>query len=373
MRWLVRLIWVIAVGLMPAFACGGDSEPGVDPAQTALFEEYVDAYVAERMEPDEAGIAIAVMGPRGVIFEKAYGMANIAKSLPMTLDTPTELASLSKQFTAMAIMILYEDGKLELDDRVSVFVPEAPPAWDAITIHHLLTHQSGVPNDNPVGLDREEFLAWAMEQPLEFTPGTGFTYSNPGYAVLAVVVDRVAGQPFESFVSDQIFVPLGMEDSSIPGESVLDLPNRALSYLQGSLPFDVGLPNAGWAGQLSSMTDLKRWELELRRETLLSPESFDLIFTRHAQRDFEWGDCAYGYGWNICDVEGWPNYQDHTGELLGYHSMTIRLPEDELAIMMVSNGDYEWAYELPFEHLVDLYLTGEPTAEPKGLASLRGE
>lgn len=373
MRWRIGFSCVLALGVMPAFACGGDSEPGVDPAQTRLFEEYVDAYVAERTEPGDAGIALAVVGPHGVVFEKAYGMANIAESLPMTLETPTELASLSKQFAAMAIMILYENGKLDLNDLVSVALPEAPPAWSAMTLHHLLTHQSGIPNNNPLGFDREEFLAWALEQPLEFAPGTGFTYSNPGYAVLAVVVDRIAEQSFESFVSEQIFVPLGMEQSSIPGESAIDMPNRAISYREGSVPFDVNLPRAGWAGQLSSIADLKRWELELRSETLISPESFDLIFSRHAQRKFDWGDCAYGYGWNICEIEGWPSYQDHTGELVGYHSMIIRLPGEELAIIVVSNGDYPWAYELPFEHLVDLYLTGEPTPEPKSLAGLRVE
>ncbi len=374
MRYTRRLVCGLLLGAFLVVGCGGGGD------QTAeLLEEYVDAYVGERIGPGDPGIAVSVVGPRGVVFEKSYGMANVEESIPIGLDTPFNLASVSKQFTAMAVMILYEEGELTPDDLISDVFPEALPEWSTITVHHLLTHQSGFSdyvNDQPIsasfGWTNEDVLAYLIDTPLEFAPGDRFEYSNSGYVMLALLVERVAEQPFETFIHERIFDPLGMESSLVTEEDPPDLPNRALSYTETGVPHAFVKGTMGHSRIQSTIEDLKRWEAELRDITLVSSETLDLIFTRHVARpDLTFGDCHYGYGWILCDVEGWPPEQEHTGRSLGFRTAIMRIPSEDLAILMLSNGSFDWAYELVFDHLVDFYLTGEPPVEAKA-ASMRG-
>ena len=384
MRNLIRAMLLVAAFAFGCTAPGGDglnpgSEPdaGVAPTPDAgagpapqpepqrepdpragLFEEFVDAYVAGRTSPDAAGIAVSIVGPRGVVFEKAYGMAHIGRSIPVALDTPFELASLSKQFTAMAILILYEDGMVDLDAALTDVFPEAPAAWADITVHHVLSHQSGIPNMNDIigsvrHLDwsNEEVLDWAMAEPLRFPPGTRYEYTNTGYVVLALLVDRLSGQTFESFVVDRILAPLHMTSSGVT-EYPPDIPVRAVSYISGTVLFEVPTRKTGEASQYSSIADLKLWEAELRDVTLVSRETLDLAFTPHIP---SWPNCSYGYGWVVCG-NGESTRHEHAGSKQGFRTSIVRIPEETLAIIMVSNGSYEWAYDLGLFLLLDLYL-----------------
>ena len=308
---------------------GGELSP-----EAALIDQYLDEYAESYLDPEGAGYAIAVVGPDGVILEKTHGMAIIEEAIPITMDTAFDLGSVSKMFTAMAVLMLHEDGGLDLDDSITSFFPEGPAAWDSITVHHLLTHQSGFPEFATLqGWTNDEVLDWLLEQPLEADPGDQYVYSNAGYVLLALLVERVAEQPFERFVDDRIFGPLGMESSEVVPRYPPDVEGGAFSYL-GSLQLTFPSRATGATQQYSSLKDLERWESELRNPTLVSPETLDLMWTGYVLQ----GDgCEYGYAWVICEENepwaSWPPSQNHNGFIHGFRTMFFRVPSAGLAVM----------------------------------------
>ena len=277
MRYLVGSVCVLALGVLACGETSGSARPSA-----AEIEQFVDDYVADRLVSGGPGLAVAVMGPDGVVFEKVYGTANLEAELPVASDTPFELASASKQFNATAVMILYEDGLVHPDDLVADYFPEAPPEWRQLgmTVHHPLTHQSGIHNLNSwdSGWSNLQTLAYAIYTPLDFTPGARYTYSNTGYVLLALLVERVSGQTFEDFLQEQIFQPLAMAQSSVPRAQPPDIPGRARSCREGEL-FELPLLTVGSRGQYSSLDDLETWELALRNPTVVSAETQELMFT----------------------------------------------------------------------------------------------
>ena len=306
---------------------------------TEDLERFADDYVAERLQPDGPGLAVALVGPEGVMFEKSYGMANIAESLPISADTPFNLASVTKQFTATAVMILYEEGELRPEDLVADYFPEAPAAWreEGMTVQHLLTHQSGIPdflNDTSGGgWTNDEVLAWALVVPPEFSPGERYEYSNTGYTLLAVLVER-------------IFAPLGMVSSSVPDDWPSDIPNEAESYFQGAR-YEFIRRAMGEGTNHSSLRDLERWELSMREPTLVLPETLALMITPHANWPYD-PECGYGYGWVICDRAGEPLNVYHDGVSSGYRTLITRAPGEDVTVIMLSNGTFDWA--VPMAH-----------------------
>jgi CubicO group peptidase (beta-lactamase class C family) len=344
------------------------------PTNTLL--QFVDDYVAANTTQfDLAGLAIAVVGPQGVALQKTYGLANIEESIPVGLDTPFNLASVSKQFTATAAMILYEDGLLDPSDLIATVFPEGPPEWGAVTIHHLLTHTSGIPSftqDTPArfneGWTNEDVLAWAVGEPLEFVPGSQYDYSNTGYVLTAMLVERIAGQPFEEFLQQRIFAPVGMFSSSVHEEFPAPVPDRAVSYLQ-SLISEWPMNHMGSGRQYSSLNDLRIWEISLRNPEIISEQTLGMMRTHYATRPNP--DCGYGYGWVICDFAGEPLNIYHTGRIHGYRNVIDLAPDEGVAVIMLSNGSYDWA--IGFEYAVyRLYLGLDPlpttplSAAPKG-------
>ena len=314
---------------------------------TEDLERFADDYVAERLQPDGPGLAVALVGPEGVMFEKSYGMANIAESLPISADTPFNLASVTKQFTATAVMILYEEGELRPEDLVADYFPEAPAAWreEGMTVQHLLTHQSGIPdflNDTSGGgWTNDEVLAWALVVPPEFSPGERYEYSNTGYTLLAVLVERISEQSFPSFLQERIFAPLGMVSSSVPDDWPTDIPNEAESYIQG-VQYEFPRRAMGEGTNHSSLRDLERWELSMREPTLVLPETLALMITPHANWPYD-PDCGYGYGWVICDRAGEPLNVYHDGVSSGYRTLITRAPGEDVTVIMLSNGTFDWA------------------------------
>lgn len=363
-----------------AFAGCSDSDSsssGLTEEDLALGEQLqarADAYVEEGIDPDDPGLAYVVIGPRGVIAEGAYGLANLEEDLPITSETPFELGSVAKQFTAMAVMILVEAGSLALDDSITNELPEAPAEWDAITIEQLLLHTSGIRNLEEVpGPERqdwtnEDILDWAITEPLGPGAGGAFDYTNTGYALLALIVERVSGQPFEAFMRQRIFEPLQMMDSGVDPVWPPDIADRAVSYLQG-VTIEVAGGGTGWAAQHSTIEDMKRWEAELRDVTLVSPETLAEIYTAHVPaptgpEGSRFFDCGYGYGWDICDQEGLPPEVGHTGELSTFHAWYRRFPEEGMALLVLTNGSDStgnvfWGYDLA-DQLAETYFDERP-------------
>jgi len=384
MRYLVGFACVLALGVVPVVGCSSDGDAGGSggsagvggiggegggaPNRTAELEEFLDDYIDQQVKVDDTGIAVALVGPGGVVeLERTYGMANLEESVALTSETVFELASVSKQFTATAIMMLYEEGLVAPEDPVSETFSEGPAEWASMTVHHLLTHQSGLPdyaNDQPPGTvegwSNADVLAYLLETSLEFPPGDEFEYSNSGYAMLAMLLERVTGESFADFLQQRIFEPLGMSDTLVPAVAPPDVPNLARGYRLGHL-VEYSSRTNGAGHQHSTLEDLIQWELGIRDAALLSPDTLALMFTRHVdipveKRVSHFDDCDYGYGWMTCSAKVGPLLH-HGGRTGGFRTLIDRDPAANVTVIMLSNGSYEWTFEIG-DDLIEFYRKG---------------
>jgi CubicO group peptidase (beta-lactamase class C family) len=295
-----------------------------------------------RVRRDHFSGSVLIARDGKVLFSKGYGMANLEHDVPNTPKTKFRLGSITKQFTAMAILILQERGKLKVEDRVKKYLPDAPKAWDEITIRHLLTHTSGIPNYTsypdflktlPVRVTLKELIGKFRDKPLDFKPGEDFRYSNSGYAVLGQVIETAAGQGYAAFLNEAIFAPLGMKDTGYDNATSI-VKHRAEGYtrrlgvvLTHCDYVDMSIPHA--AGALySTVEDLLRWDQALYTEKLVPRKALEAMFSpvRH----------YYGYGWLIDKKHGRTRYS-HGGGIMGFVTMIERYPESKLLVVALSN------------------------------------
>jgi len=352
------LLFVLGVGATPGFA-----------QDAARMEEVVQTYVRDKT------FMGAVLVARGsdVIINKGYGSANLEWDIPNTPATKFRLGSVTKQFTAAAILLLAERGKLTLEDPIKKHVPDAPAAWDAITIFHLLTHTSGIPNFTNLpdykSLKLEatpvaKTIVSVRDKPLEFVPGERMSYSNSGYLVLGYVVERVTGASYEKFVTDNIFTPLGMKDSGYDSNTAI-IPRRASGYM----PSPNGPVNAGFvhmsiphaAGALYSTTgDLLRWEQGLFGGKVISPASLAKMTTPFKS--------DYALGVVVRTANGRKMVQ-HGGGIDGFNTFLAYYPDDKLTVAVLANLNGEVPTQLASK-LADLAYGGtvQLTSERKEIA-----
>jgi CubicO group peptidase (beta-lactamase class C family) len=276
-----------------------------------------------------------------IVFDKAYGMANLELEVPNTPDTKFRLGSITKQFTAASILLLEERGKLKLDDRVKTHVPDAPMAWDRITIFNLLTHTSGIPNFtasadyNTVKLSSRTAAAAVAafrDRPLDFGPGEKYSYSNSGYLVLGAIVEAVAGQSYEKFVTENLFAPAGMNDSGYDSNTAV-IKRRASGYIKTPTGYvnasyiHMSIPHA--AGALYSTTrDLLKWEQALFGGKLISKASLDRMLTPFKN--------DYGLGITSATVKG-RRVIAHGGGIDGFNTQLAYYPESRTVVTVLSN------------------------------------
>lgn len=275
------------------------------------------------------------------VLSKGYGMANFEWNEPVTPDTKFRLGSITKQFTAMAVLLLSDQGKLKVDDAVCKFVDPCPGTWKPITLHHLLTHTSGIPNftafksyvktmsqPSPPAETLKRFL----NEPLDFAPGSKFSYSNSGYVLLGYIIEKVTGCSYADFVGKNIFNPLGMHDTGYD-DTVTVLPRRAAGYervggqLRNAAYLDMSIPHA--AGSLYSTTlDLMKWDEALTAHKLLSPESYKRYFTPALNN--------YAYGWTVKTEDGVEQI-NHSGGINGFSTRIVRIPSQHLLVVTLNN------------------------------------
>ena len=305
---------------------------------TSRIEQYMAAQFARGQF--NGTVLLAKNGQ--VLFSRGYGMANLEHDVPCTPDTKFRLGSITKQFTAMAILILQERGKLAVTDKVKKFIPGAPKTWDDITIHHLLTHTSGIPNytsfpdflktlRSPITLD--ELIAKFKDKPLDFKPGDKFKYSNSGYVVLGRIVETASGGQYAAFLKEAIFDPLEMHDTGYDNFATV-LKNRASGYSRllglasaNTAYIDMSIPHA--AGALySTVLDLLKWDRALDSEKLLPRKSIEAMFTPFRDR--------YAYGWSI-DKKLDQLRHAHGGGIPGFVTFIERFPAEKLLIVALSN------------------------------------
>jgi CubicO group peptidase (beta-lactamase class C family) len=306
-----------------------------------------DAYI--KAAKVQGSVLLAKSGK--VVLVKGYGLANIELDVGNSPNTKFRLGSITKQFTAAAILQLQETERLRVGDPISKYIPGAPAAWNDITIRHLLTHTSGIPSyTDAAGYERHRreragaplnFISRSNSIPLEFTPGERFHYNNSGYFLLGVIIEQVSGMKYEDYLRQHIFAPLEMTSTGYDWPDTI-LKNRASGYSKGNDGkvvnadfLDMGQPYA--AGSLySTVQDLYKWDRALYTSKVLSAQSIEATFTPNK---FDWAEgIKYGYGWGITQVHG-HKAVGHGGGINGFSTVIWRAIEEGATAIVLSNND----------------------------------
>jgi CubicO group peptidase (beta-lactamase class C family) len=300
------------------------------------MDQVMQSYAADHF----MGTALVARGSQ-VVFSKGYGSADLEWNIPNTPSTKFRLGSLTKQFTAASILLLEERGKLSVTDLVKKYMPDAPAAWDKITLFYVLTHTAGLPNYTgfpdyaklePFASSAHELVLRFRDKPLDFEPGERYRYSNSGYVLLGYLIERITGESYEKFVRENIFTPLGMKDSGYDSTSAV-IAHRASGYVFADDKFEnsgfvhMSTPHA--AGALYSTTeDLLKWEQGLFGGKLLQPKSLEKMTTPFKNN--------YGFGLNVRTVKGHKEIE-HTGGINGFATDMAYYPDDKLTVVVLEN------------------------------------
>lgn len=338
---MFRTVGIVRASLLAFFFCtppalAQDSAPQF-AAAVPRMEELVQSYAAGNQFMG----TVLVAHDGKILLDKGYGDADLEWQIPNTPTTKFRLGSLTKQFTAASILLLEERGKLNIDDPVKKYMPDAPAAWDKITIYNVLTHTSGIPNftsfpdyrkTEAFAATPEELVARFKDKPLDFQPGEGWNYSNSGYVLLGYLIEKISGESYAKFVQDNIFTPLGMKDSGIDSNARV-IARRASGYSRGK----DGIVNAGYidmtipfsAGAIYSTTeDLLRWQQGLFGGKLLSAASLKKMTTPFKQN--------YAFGLSVTKVNGHALI-NHNGGIEGFNTRMDYYPDDRLNVIVLAN------------------------------------
>jgi len=292
------------------------------------FQQVVQPYVDAQMFM--GSVLVAKNGK--AIFSKSYGMADLEWNVPNSSTTRFNIASMTKQFTAASILLLEDRSKLKTDDLVKKYLPDAPASWDKITIYHLLTHTSGIADDAAKYEPGPPEKLLFRDVPLKSQPGEQWAYTNLGYIVLGYLLEKISGQSYEEFVQQNIFKPLGMNDSGLTS-FVTVIPRRATGYWPGNNGIenaDRPDPRFGFsAGALYSTTeDLLRWEEGLFAGKLLTPASLRKMTTPFKS--------DYACGLHVNRADGHLRIE-HDGNNIGFNSDMAYYPEERVAVIVLAN------------------------------------
>ena len=314
------------------------AQPATDSALVAKAEALIEPIV----KADQFSGSVLVARSGVPVFRQSFGLANREWDVPNTPDTKFRIGSITKQFTATAILQLAEAGKLAIDDPVSKYYADSPPAWKDITIKNLLTHTSGIPSYTAIPhffsgdarLDRkpEEIIKLTQDKPLEFEPGSKFSYDNSGYIILGYIIEKVSGEHYADYVQHHIFDPLGMKSTGYDVSETV-IPKRASGYDWAKTKF-INTPYLSMtepysAGSLySTVDDMLLWDQALYSGKLLSPHSYQEMFTDYGH--------GYGFGW-VIDNQFGRQHIWHNGGINGFISKFDRFPRDKLTIIVFSN------------------------------------
>jgi len=308
--------------------------------------DKVDDFIREDMAKSKVpGLTIAVVKDGKVLKAEGYGLANVEHKVPAKRETVYQSGSVGKQFTATAVMLLVEDGKIKLDDPVSKYLPETPPEWAEITVRHVLTHTAGIADytsklDLTRNYTEDELLKKAYAFKLDFPPGEKWSYSNTGYAVLGILVSKVADQFYGDFMKERIFKPLEMTTARIINERDI-IPNRAAGY-----EFPRGyLKNQSWVAPQTNTTgdgslyltvdDFIKWDAALYTEKILKKSSLETMWTPVKTKDGKVHE--YGFGWQLDRVNGHKRVA-HGGAWQGFTTCIERYVDDKLMIVVLQNA-----------------------------------
>jgi CubicO group peptidase (beta-lactamase class C family) len=310
-------------------------------------KQKIDSIFAAYDRPDTPGASIVVVRGGVVAFDAAYGLADLEARVRTTPRTDYRLASLTKQFTATAIMLLIQDGKLGLDQPAAAVLPDLPSSARSVTVRQLLTHTSGlwayedfVPDSQSVQVtDRDVLSLIGRADSTYFTPGTQYRYSNSGYVLLGLIVEAVSHRPFAEFLRERIFAPLHMDSTVAFRAGVSSVPNRAFGYSRTATGFhrtDQSPTSAtlGDGGIYTSTHDLVAWNRALDEHMLINADMQQLAWTPN--RLSNGTATSYGFGWNI-DQRRRGRHIWHTGETRGFTNAIVKYPDQGVTVIVLTN------------------------------------
>jgi CubicO group peptidase (beta-lactamase class C family) len=325
------LTLLVSLQILPSRPVGADA-----------VDDFVEAYRQRHQVP---GLSLAICRDGQVVKARGYGLANVELDVPVKPETVFQSGSVGKQFTAMAVLMLVEEGKLSLDDSLAKHFPGSPSAWKNIMIRHLLTHTSGIMDWEYKELDyrrdytEDELVKVAQKLPLDFPAGTHWSYSNTGYVLLGVLIRKASGMFYGDFLKERIFQPLGMESTRIISEVDI-VKNRAAGYELR----DGKLENQSWVSPSLNTTadgslyltalDLARWDAALGAGRLLKKESYDLMWSPVRLGDGT--TYPYGFGWGL-DVQRGDRVIAHGGSWQGFRTAITRYPDRKLTVIALAN------------------------------------
>jgi D-alanyl-D-alanine carboxypeptidase len=325
--------------------------------------DEIDEFVNKQMQQHRIpGLALTVLQKGKSVKTAGYGLANLEGSVPVTPETVFEIGSVTKQFTAAAILLLAQDGKLSVEDKISRYLTNTPSTWQDTSIAHLLSHTSGLKSYTGLEgfelrrhLTQTQFIAAIGILPLEFKPGESWKYCNTGFNLLGYIVENVSGKGYWDFLSERILRPLGMNATTnrLPA---LIIPHRAAGYEQTNhvwINRDYDLTDVFSAGALvSTVGDLAKWNSALDGDRLLTAASTKQMWTPVNLNNGK--PTKYGFGWFIDSVQGHRNI-GHGGSTSGFSASIQRFPDDKLAVIVLTNTDEQVATSLAVS-IAKLYL-----------------
>jgi CubicO group peptidase (beta-lactamase class C family) len=340
----------------------------------ASISDEVDKYVRSEMARQKIpGVALLVSRRGKIVQAEGFGLANVELQVAVKPETVFQSGSVGKQFTATAVMMLVEEGKVGLDDPLTKYFLDAPPSWKEVTVRELLSHTAGF-GDYPDKFDfrkdwtEDELLKMVEGIPLAYPPGTKWEYSNLGFLTLGILIHHVTGEFYGDFLQQRVFQPLGMQTTRIISEADI-IPNRAAGYrlVKGELK------NQEWVSPMVNTTadgslyfsilDLAKWDAGLYTEKLLKPSSFDQMWTPANLKNGQPNKDGYGFGWFIGERHG-HRVISHDGAWQGFKSAIARYVNDQLTVVVLANLAEAKPGEIA-EHVADMYLAEGKNATGK--------
>lgn len=339
---------VQAQSAAPAAATTSVAAAKPAPLDPAALQAKIDELVNAHMAVNGFSGSVLVARDGKPIVAKGYGLANVEWQIPNAPNTKFRIGSITKQFTSMLVMQLREQGKIKLEDSVCAYVTPCPDTWKPVTIHHLLTHTSGIPTYtglkewrevNMVPKTIDQIIGFFRDRPLQWTPGERYAYNNSGYFLLGAVIEKIAGKKYEQALEEMILTPLGLKDTGYDWSSAI-IPRRADGYtgkgaqLRNSVIIDMQHPYA--AGALySTVEDLLKWDQALYTEKLLPEAAKQVMWTPFKEN--------YAYGWNIGEPSpnlfGGHKRHVHGGGIPGFSAHIVRVPDAKMTFIVLGNND----------------------------------
>ncbi len=311
-------------------------------------QSKIDQLLNSKFNSKTTGATVLVTQKGKTIYRKAFGLSNLELNVKMKPENVFEIGSMTKQFTAVSILMLVEQGKISLQDGITKFIPDYPTHGQKITVHHLLNHTSGIKNYTSMNklfkiarndIDPLEFINFFKDEPVDFNPGEEYKYNNSGYVILGYIIEKTSGLSYADYVQQNIFNKLNMKNSLYASHSKI-IKNRAYGHhnrkgYQNAMYISFTLPYA--AGSLmSTIDDLSLWQQALTNNVLLKKETLQKAYTNYTLNNGE--KINYGYGWNIKTIKNEVSYE-HGGSVFGFKSMGVYIPSKDVYAVILTNCD----------------------------------